>query len=186
MCEKAEDPILNDEHHKDSCTISVQVSKQFLTFAATGLAFLIGIAIKAQCNLDGYWYLSGFSLVLSMLLGLFYLMSVVAHINQCKNYNVYALPLKVMSTLQIIAFALAVAFLAIVTQKVISSSKPPNINSAPNVSIETDTKKVHFNISALQKSSIKLIGSDIEILIEPLKTTNTSQQVDPTVKTPVD
>lgn len=167
MSDQDEVSVKNDQHLRDSCTFSVQIAKQFLTLAAAGIAFLVGIALKAQCALSSYWYWTGFCLIASMAFGLFYLMSVVAHVNQSKNYDVYTIPLKLFAVAQIVAFACAVVLLGTVTLQAINVSKSEGRLDSPNVSIQLQQKTIQLTVPESKRAVVKIEGNDADITLEP-------------------
>lgn len=167
MSDQGEASVKDDQHHRDSCTFSVQIAKQFLTFAAAGIAFLVGIALKAQCPLSNCWFWTGASLIASMAFGLFYLMSVVAHVNQEKNYDVYTMPLKFLAGIQIVAFACAVVLLGVVTLRTINAFKPEGRADSPNVSIQLQHKTIQLTVPDSKRALVKIAGEDADITLEP-------------------
>jgi hypothetical protein len=103
-----------DQHQKDSCSYAVEIAKQFLTLASAGLAFLVGLALSAQGPVSWLWYLCAALLLISIGAGLAFVMSVVAHVNQEKRYDVYTGMLKRYSLVQIGSFFGAVILLALI------------------------------------------------------------------------
>lgn len=102
----SDDPTTNDldgkpiDRFKDSCSYSIEVAKQFLTYAASGIAFALALNYTASSPALKIIILGLF--VFSLIFGLLYIMSLVAHINQSKNYDVYTGQLRFFSIAQIL------------------------------------------------------------------------------------
>ena len=108
-----------DEHHKDSCEYAVGIANQFLTLATAGLAFVVALALASETSLSTIWYWCGGLLAASVLAGLLFTMSVVAHVNQEAKYDVYTGMLKAFSLAQILSFLGAIVLLAIIVIQLI-------------------------------------------------------------------
>jgi len=52
----------NENHHRDSCQYSVDIAKQFITLAAGGVAFIVGLAMATSTTIPQsfYWVTSLF------------------------------------------------------------------------------------------------------------------------------
>jgi hypothetical protein len=120
-----EPPVDDNTHLKDSCNYSVETAKQFLTFGAGGLAFVAGLALSPSNALNGAYYWAFALFTASIVLGLLYIMNVVGHINQTKNYDVYTARLRWISGLQTLAVIGGVTCLAVVVFQGIQSRTPP-------------------------------------------------------------
>lgn len=119
-------PNASSEHHKDSCEYAVGIANQFLTLSSAGLAFLVGLALASESSLGWTWYTCGALLILSIVAGLVFTMSVVAHINQENKYDVYCGMLKNLSMAQIATFLGAVVFMAIIVIGLLPSQAKPH------------------------------------------------------------
>jgi len=166
MDEKKEHVTKDEQHHRDSCSYSVDISKQFLSFGVAGVGFIIGMAFKSEYLISPAWYWTGSLFIASIACGLLYLMSVVAHVNQCKNYDVYTGLLKSFSLLQIVIFILALVLLTVITLQMVGSID--NKINKPNVSIQFDKKSIELLIPDTKKATIKITGNDAEVIFEPL------------------
>jgi len=119
-----------DTHLKDSCSYSVETAKQFLTFGAGGLAFVAALALAPDGSISSlhYWCFGVFTA--SVGLGLLYIMSVVGHINQHQNYDVYTTRLRCLSGLQILAVLGGVVLLGVLVFHTIRTRHVPPISGA--------------------------------------------------------
>ena len=102
------------DKHKDSCKYSVEISKQFLTLSSAGIAFVIGLAMARSTTVPNSFYWSVALFAASVAVGLVYVMSVVAHINQDDNYDVYTATLRCLALIQIITFLAAISVLGFI------------------------------------------------------------------------
>jgi len=101
-----------DHPGKDACSFAVDLAKLFLTYAAAGLAFVLGLATKENA-VSIATYSSFASLALSMGMGLLFIMSVVGRVGRDSNYDVYSGTPRVLAALQILLFLVGVALLAL-------------------------------------------------------------------------
>ena len=155
------------QHHRDSCTFSLEIAKQFLTFGVAGVAFVVGMALNSKCAVNSSWYWASGCLVLSVTFGLLYLMSVVAHVNQDKNYDVYTGALKWFAIIQIVAFVCALALLAVITLRTVGTTSNGGNIVKPNVIIQLEQKTVQLTVPDNKKALIKITGNDAEITLVP-------------------
>ncbi|NIR49256.1 hypothetical protein GWO43_12305 [candidate division KSB1 bacterium] len=93
------------------CSYNVEISKQFLTLASAGVAFVVGLAISNSQIINGLFYITVTCLVLSILLGLVFIMSVVAHISSEENYDVYSKQLRTLAMVQMVGFFFGIILL---------------------------------------------------------------------------
>ncbi len=118
-----------NSHLKDSCSYSVETAKQFLTFGAGGLAFVVGLALTPDFKTSDcvFWAFAVFTL--SIVLGLLYIMSVVGHISKKKNYNVYTPWLRWVCGLQILAVVAGVICLGSIVLSTLRSRHAPGLTT---------------------------------------------------------
>ena len=167
MEEEREISAKDEQHHRDSCTFSLEIAKQFLTFGVAGVAFVVGMALKSQYVVDSSWYWVSACMVVSVTFGLLYLMSVVSHVNQCKNYDVYTGVLKWFALIQIVAFVCALALLAVITLRTVDTTSSDGNIDKPNVTIQLEQKTVQLTVPDNKKALIKITGNDAEITLAP-------------------
>ena len=108
------------ETRKDSCTYAMELTKQFLTLSAAGIAFVVGLVYadkpgKLSATAVG-WSLCLFGF--SILCGWFFLMRMTGKINKKQSYDIYEPFAQLTSILQIVFFCLGVVALFCPTLKV--------------------------------------------------------------------
>ncbi|MCX6339977.1 MAG: hypothetical protein NTX71_08665 [Candidatus Aureabacteria bacterium] len=138
--------IKDGQHHRDSCAYSVEIAKQFLTLGSAGVAFVVGMALQSQCTVNVSWYWASGFLIASVGFGLLYLGSVVAHVNQHHNYDVYTGILKWLAVLQILSFVCALVLLGVITLHTIGTGQSSGKIDKPNVDIQLKQKSVKLVI----------------------------------------
>lgn len=142
------------DHHKDSCTYSVDIAKQFITLGSAGAAFVVAAAVApgASVGAGHYWVFGFFAGCVG--LGLLYTMSVVGHIQQDKNYNVYSAQLRILAILQIVAFLIGLVLL--VTIIGINKSSTPKQSTLPTFRMKTSKGDVEQLIPNGQGFEVKI------------------------------
>lgn len=170
MSELESPPPVDGDNHKNSCNYSVDLSKQFLTYAAAGVAFLVASVLAAPSQVDWLSYTSFSSFGFSMAFGLLFVMSVVGHIAKTSNYDVYTPVLRAFSGLQIFAFVVGIVCLGIVVvRKSSASHQRPMPLSDSTLEITIGPKLLRHTIP---------LGSSIHIKV------TAANEVDVTVQTP--
>jgi len=134
----------NSDAHKASCQYGVDISKQFITLASAGMAFVAGLVVskKAGLTFSQTVYLFSF-LGLSIAFGLFFLMRVIGHINKSDNYNVYTISLRILASFQIILFIFGASILGYATIN-IAKNKPSITDKSPAsfLEIKIDNREI--------------------------------------------
>lgn len=155
-------------HLKDSCTYSIETAKQFLTFGAGGLAFLVGLALSPDAT-NGMLVYSTFMLfTASIVLGLLYIMSVVGHISKQKNYDVYTPLLRWFSGLQILMVLSGVICLGFVVLS--AMSRPRTSSRQTTLEITSAGRVVRYDVPQHAVVGVDISQSgDVHLRIEPAK-----------------
>lgn len=118
-------PTSNSPAAKESCNYSIDLSKQFLSLACAGVAFVVGLVFAGDLRLGVLTVsLSLAALGLSIVLGWLYLMNVVSYIRRYDNYDVYGPRHRTLAIGQIVAFFLALAVLGVVTYRSVARPAP--------------------------------------------------------------
>ncbi len=115
-----------------------------------------------------YWAAGMF--VASVVFGLIFIMSVVAHINQSNNYDIYTPVLKMLSTIQIICFIVATVVVTFVVLKPAGQqgASTTSTTTAPDVTIVAGSRQITHKLPIYGTVKIKVSGNDeIEVNIEP-------------------
>jgi hypothetical protein len=102
---------LHEQNHKDACSYSVEVAKQFMTLASAGVAFVVALAI-ADAGQYRAWFIAALVLLgVSLFVGMAYIMNVVGNIHLSNDYDVYSPRLRWVATTQILLFLFALMVL---------------------------------------------------------------------------
>ena|SRR6202049_704573 len=157
----------SQDQHKDSCSYSVEVAKQFITLSSAGIAFIVGIALTASQSANWQYYTAIALLAGSMVAGLMYLMSVVGHIHAENNYDVYTAGLKTIAIFQILLFFLAILILAkIVYERSTVATHP----AASSLEVDIAGKKVRYVIPSASSVTLTVKpNNEIQLALEPTK-----------------
>lgn len=105
------DEALSAQKHKDSCAYAVEIAKQFLTFAAGGIAFVVALSQSSSSRHPCILLATFLLLAMSTFFGLLYLMSLVGHIRSHNCYDVFTGKLRSLAITQILAFVAGVLLL---------------------------------------------------------------------------
>lgn len=103
---------MSDDHQKEAAKLGFDLTKQFLTLAFAGIAFVVGMAASQPNAISTaliWWAIGLFAA--SAMFGLLLLMRWVNRLNEEKSFDVYAISLRVFSSLQIVCVAVGVALL---------------------------------------------------------------------------
>lgn len=169
------DEAKNEDKYKDSCKYAVETAKQFVTLASAGVAFVVGLVMAGANSVDQSYYWAAGLFVTSVVFGIVFIMSVVAHINQLDNYDVYTALLKVLAALQIITFIIATVVVVVVVLN--SVGQQPQPTAIPNVSIVAGERKINHRLPEDGSVKITVSGNgDIEVDITPKKIANQGMQ----------
>jgi hypothetical protein len=152
----------NENHHRDSCQYSVDIAKQFITLAAGGVAFIVGLATASTTTAPYSFYWVTGLFIFSIAMGLIYAMSVVAHVNKTQNYNVYTPQLKALASLQILSFLFGVIFLSYAVLWKLDNKKEQNAEDKSNLEIVVSGKQIKYTVDKETKINLK-IASDGKI-----------------------
>lgn len=92
-----------DEHKQKAAELGFDLTKQFLTLAFGGIAFVVGISFSTPSAVSTallWWAIGLFAA--SCVAGLLFLMQGVNHLSEQKSFDIYAASLRVLSVLQIL------------------------------------------------------------------------------------
>jgi hypothetical protein len=98
---------------KDSCTFALDLIKQFLTFSAAGIAFVLGIVSSGKSAAFTPFYVSWSVglLVASVACGLLSFMCIVGNVKDHQSYDIDDAWVKGLTMFQILIFCAGVAVL---------------------------------------------------------------------------
>lgn len=171
MAPDATPPSACPDHLKDSCSYSVEVSKQFLTFAAGGVAFLVATALAPASRITPLFYWSFGAFVLSILFGLAYIMQVVGHINRDRNYDVYSGRLRACSALQLLTTLCGATLLGVVVFRLLPERASDSAVVNGVLEVKTATQHARYALPVGTTLSLKTNEKgEIECRAEPKPT----------------
>jgi|GEM_PF-6110337 len=155
----------HDDHDKEAAKLGFDLTKQFLTLAIGGIAFVVGLSFSTPSAVSSVllWATLGV-FGLSAVLGLFFLMHGVNILSVQKSYDIYATSLRFLAGFQIILVLVGVALLfpILYGRPASVTPKSPNANTIQiqispeqtlsypvepdkNYTIEIEAGKVKFN-----------------------------------------
>lgn len=155
----------HDDHDKEAAKLGFDLTKQFITLAIGGIAFVVGLSFSAPTTISSLLLWSTLSVFgLSAIFGLFFLMHGVNILSVKKSYDIYATSLRILATLQILLVLVGVALLVPIlydrpavepaksdNNKIISLQISPEqilsypIESDKSYTIEVENGKVKFS-----------------------------------------
>jgi hypothetical protein len=157
----------NAEHFKNSCSYSVEVAKQFLTFGAGGIAFLVAMILTPPSSLTTWHYVAFGAFALSVLLGFLYIMGVVGHIAQNENYNVYSPALRTFCALQMVFFFAGILVLGYLVVGKVRSAATAAPSAGSSIQITMGDKKVQYPIAASAAVHVTITTTNIDLQVQP-------------------
>jgi hypothetical protein len=156
-----------EDCHKKAAEVGFDLTKQFLTLAFAGIAFVVGLSFNTPGTIsDLMFWLVIIPFAASVVIGLLFLMRGVNQLSVQNSYDIYAPSLRALAGLQILLTMLGVVLLVPVLRMRPSSKSAASVNSMElkingqqsvtypldpnkNVSIELDGQKL--TISATKK-----------------------------------
>lgn len=154
------------DKHKDSCKYSIEISKQFLTLSSAGIAFVVGLAMARSITVSNSFYWSVGLFAVSVAVGLFYVMSVVAHINQDDNYNVYTTTPRCLALIQIVTFLAAISVLGFIILSEDRNSK--QMPATSDLELSVGSKSIKHRIPTNTVIKIHITDKDeVDFQISP-------------------
>lgn len=133
----------DNQRVKDACSFAVEIAKQFITLAAAGIAFVVGLAMSGKSPVLWVHIAVISALSASVLFGLVFLMSVVGHIHKSGSYDIYAGHLKAVAAIQIVLFLLSVVGLGDLVRREAAVNKADSIAS---LEVSSNGKIVKYSV----------------------------------------
>lgn len=101
-----------ENHQEEAAKLGFDLTKQFITLAVGGIAFVVGLSYSAPTAISSFllWGTIGV-FGCSALLGLFFLMHGVNTLSEKKSYDIYATSFRLLAASQIVLVLLGVALL---------------------------------------------------------------------------
>ena len=101
-----------DNHEQDAANLSFDLTKQFITLAIGGIAFVVGLSYSSPSAVSSVLlWLTVLVFGLSAVFGLFFLMHGVNTLSVQKSYNIYATSLRFLAGFQIVMVLIGVVLL---------------------------------------------------------------------------
>ncbi|MGO9302097.1 MAG: hypothetical protein ACLPPV_03655 [Candidatus Korobacteraceae bacterium] len=150
------------ECEKKAAELGFDLTKQFLTLAFAGIAFVVGLSFSTPgaVSLVMLWLVIG-AFGLSAVLGLFFLMHGVNLLSIQKTYDIYASSLRLLATSQIVFMLIGAGLLVPILEARYSKKAPPVSNS---VEIRLGPQQsVVYPIDPSKSITIELDGGKVKI-----------------------
>jgi hypothetical protein len=131
-----------DDHEQEAAKLSFDVTKQFITLAIGGIAFVVGLSFSTPTAISSILLWSTIVVfAASAVFGLFFLMHGVNILSVQKSYDVYATSLRFLAGLQIILVLIGVVLLC------------PILYHRPAASTLKDSKNIRIQLAPQQSLS---------------------------------
>ncbi|HEY5296437.1 MAG TPA: hypothetical protein VIK59_00775 [Verrucomicrobiae bacterium] len=149
---------MSDEYKQKAAELGFDLTKQFLTLAFGGIAFVVGISFSTPSAVSTallWWAIGLFSA--SCIAGLLFLMCGVSHLNEKKNFDIYAMSLRTLSVLQIIFVIVGVVMLCPIV-----NHRPAHLQDSKSSSIEihVNGQSMTYPIESEKYVTIQFSGSN--------------------------
>lgn len=154
------------ECEKAAAALGFDLTRQFLTIAISGIAFIVGLALSTPGAVSAsllWWVLSLFGA--SAVFGMLFLMHGVSRLSEDRSFDIYATWLRIFAVLQIVLVVVGVALLCPV---IANRSVTKKDQLAPNIEVKrgdaeiirypTDPTK-NYEIS-IDKDRVRIIATD--------------------------
>lgn len=150
-----------EECEKKAADLGFDLTKQFLTLAFGGIAFVVGLSFNTPGAVSSLmlWLIVG-SFGGSALLGLLFLMNGVNRLSVQKSYDIYASSLRFLAFLQIVCMLVGTILLAVVLKDHGSkeAEKPHTIQ------IRTDANhSVTYPLDPDRNVTVETYGNNIKV-----------------------
>ena len=150
-----------EECQKKAAELGFDLTKQFLTLAFAGIAFVVGMSFNTPGVVSGFMLWSVVAAFgVSAAVGLLFLMHGVGRLGRNK-YDLYAPSLRILSALQILLMLLGTIFLV----PILSRHEPSESKMQPNtVQIKLGSQRtVVYPVDPSKKLTIELSDNGVSI-----------------------
>lgn len=150
-----------EDCEKKAAELGFDLTKQFLTLAFAGIAFVVGLSFNTPGAVSSLmlWLVIG-AFGGSAVLGLFFLMHGVNLLSVRKTYDIYASSLRILAVFQIILMLVGTVFLGTILKR-------PRSNVAPvthTLEIRLDPQHtVQYPIDPEKSTTIEIDGGKVKI-----------------------
>jgi len=151
-----------DDCVKKAAELGFDLTKQFLTLAFAGIAFVVGLSFSSPDAVSSLmlWFVIG-TFGLSAILGLFFLMHGVSLLSIQKTYDIYASSLRILATLQIVLMLIGTVMLV-----PILNARPAKKSVASGTSMEIKVgaeKSVRYPIDPNKNLTVEFDDGKVKI-----------------------
>jgi hypothetical protein len=149
----------NDYCEKKAAELGFDLTKQFITLAFGGIAFLVGLSYSTPTAVTKtlLWLVISIFGV-SACLGLLFLMRGVNQLSEQKSFDIYNASLRLLSKLQIVTMVAGTVLLAVML------GERKATDNTHVIEVKTDSKhSVRYPLDPLKSISVEINGSAITI-----------------------
>jgi hypothetical protein len=153
--------MMDDEYVKKAADLGFDVTKQFLTLAFAGIAFVVGLSFSAPGAVSTLMLWAVISVFGgSAVLGLLFLMRGVHQLSEKKSFDVYTPSLRWLASLQIIAVIMGTGCLAVILKSHSGTTQP----IAHTMEIRLDSlHSVVYPIDPDKNTTVEVDGGKVKI-----------------------
>jgi hypothetical protein len=149
-----------ENHEQEAAKLGFDVTKQFITIAISGIAFVVGLSFSTPTAISSIllWCTIGV-FGLSAIFGLLFLMHGVKILGVQKSYDVYATSLRFLAIVQI-----ALVLLGVILVFPILNSRPQLPAKGNNVEIKmTNGQSLSYPVEADKSYTIEIDGTKLKV-----------------------
>jgi hypothetical protein len=150
-----------EDCEKKAADLSFDLTKQFLTLAFGGIAFVVGLSFSTPGAISALmlWLVVG-TFGVSAALGILFLMNGVNRLGIQKSFDVYASSLRFLAILQIVTMLLGTVFLGLILKN--HGIKPTD--HSRTVEVKTDAAhSVTYPLDPDKDITIEIDGSRLKV-----------------------
>ncbi len=155
-----------DEHKKSAAELAFDVTRQFLTLAFGGIAFVVGLSFSSPDAVSQtflWWTIGLFSA--SAVFGLLVLMNGVGKISEESTFDIYSSSLRLFSIVQILLIIAGTALLI----PIVSNGGSANEQPTANIEISNGgSESISYPIDPASSYEVEVTKDKISIKAEPL------------------
>jgi hypothetical protein len=149
-----------EDCEKKAAELGFDLTKQFLTLAFAGIAFVVGLSFNTPGSVSKlmlWLVITAFGG--SVILGLLFLMRGVNLLSIQKSYDIYAPSLRGLAILQIVLMLIGTVFLGTILK-----ARPSKITqSAHTMEIKLDSHIVSYPIDPDKNTTVEIEGGKVKI-----------------------
>jgi hypothetical protein len=151
-----------EDCQKKAAELGFDLTKQFLTLAFAGIAFVVGLSFNTPGSVTSFmlWSVIG-TFGLSAVLGLFFLMHGVNLLSVQKTYDIYASSLRFLAAFQILLMLAGTLLLVPILKARPSTKNAPTTN---NIEIKVGSQQsVSYPVDTNKNLTIELDSGKVKI-----------------------